>query len=179
MTWSVEQLDALPEERAAEALRACCGASNWVAGMLGRRPFHARQALLEAADDVWAELESNDWLEAFTHHPRIGEQHAALATVAREARTWSAAEQSGAAAAAEDVATALAEGNRAYEARFGFIFLICATGLSADTMLATLQRRLRNDAESELRVAAEEQRKITRLRLEKLLTPTMADARSP
>jgi len=178
MTWSVEQFDALPEERAAEALRACCGAAKWVSGMLGRRPFRTRQAALEAADDAWGELEPGDWLEAFTHHPRIGERRAANPSVAPESRVWSAAEQSGASAAAADVATALAEGNRAYETRFGFIFIICATGLTADSMLATLQRRLRNDGESELRVAAEEHRKITRLRLEKLLTPTMADARS-
>ena len=173
MTLTITELDALPPIHAAEQLRACCGASAWVAAMLVLRPFRTREALLRAADDVWSRLTAADWHEAFSHHHRIGERWAAVA-VAPTAHSWSATEQAGADAATQHVTRALAEGNRAYEARFGFIFIVCASGLRADDMLAALQRRLGNDRESELRVAAEEQRKITRLRLEKLVVPTPA-----
>jgi OHCU decarboxylase len=120
------------------------------------------------ADRIWRSLGSADWLEAFQAHPRIGEKKAAAAQ-SEEARKWSAQEQSGIRDAAADTMAALAEGNRDYEQRFGFIFIVCATGKSSEEMLAILQRRLQNDAETEIAVAAEEQRKITRLRLEKLL----------
>jgi OHCU decarboxylase len=119
-----------------------------------------------AADAVWAGLTPQDWLEAFTAHPRIGERRPT-----GDPRRWSAGEQAGAAGADAVVLDALAEGNRAYEQRFGRVFLICATGRSAAEMLADLRQRLGHDPETELRVAAEEQRKITRLRLDKLVRP--------
>lgn len=168
MMLSVAELDALADARAAEALRACCGAPNWVSAMLARRPFRTRDALLEAADDAWSRLGPSDWLAAFAHHPRLGERQAA-ARVTETATSWSAAEQAGTRTATSQLAAALAAANRAYEERFGFIFIVCATGLSAADMLAALERRLENDPDSELRVAAAEQRKITRLRLEKLV----------
>jgi 5-hydroxyisourate hydrolase / 2-oxo-4-hydroxy-4-carboxy-5-ureidoimidazoline decarboxylase len=117
-------------------------------------------AMIAAADTIWAGLDRADWLEAFAAHPKIGGD---------AAKGWSAAEQAGAASASRDVLARLAEANREYEARFGYIFIVCATGRSAEEMLQRLEGRLDNDPLIELRVAADEQRKITRLRLAKLL----------
>ncbi|HEU4594376.1 MAG TPA: 2-oxo-4-hydroxy-4-carboxy-5-ureidoimidazoline decarboxylase [Pyrinomonadaceae bacterium] len=156
-----------PEEVQAELLK-CCGSTRWAREMAGRRPFADERALLEAADRVWLGLSHEDWLEAFRSHPKIGERKAARETGA-EARRWSAEEQRGTSEAAPDVLAELAEANREYERKFGYIFIVCATGKSAAEMLSLLRQRLRNDPETELRVAAEEQRRITRLRLEKLL----------
>jgi OHCU decarboxylase len=168
MSVNVAQLNAMPAEQAAVLLASCCGASAWVTGMLRHRPFGDATTLLRAADEVWWSLGADDWHEAFAHHPRIGEREAAAAQDAR-ARGWSTAEQRGVAAATADVRTALAEGNRDYERRFGYIYLVSAAGKSADELLGILQARLSNDPDTELRVAAGEQAKITRLRLLKLL----------
>lgn len=167
----VADLNALPEERAAALLRACCGASRWVSGMLDRRPFDSPDSLLQSADDVWAAMGESDWREAFAHHPRLGERTAAAPQDAR-AEAWSGGEQSGLSDASELVRAALADANTAYEARFGFICIICATGKRAPELLQTTRARLANSVHDELRVAAEEQRKITRLRLLKLLDPS-------
>jgi 2-oxo-4-hydroxy-4-carboxy-5-ureidoimidazoline decarboxylase len=164
---TVAELDALPAREAAELLRSCCGATRWVSGMLARRPFATEPALLSAADEVWRSLGDADWREAFAHHPRIGESRSAAAQSQR-ARDWSSGEQSGMNAAADSVRTALAEANAAYDARFGYVCIICAAGRSAEEMLALTRSRLSNAPDAELRIAAEEQRKITRLRLEKL-----------
>jgi len=136
--------------------------------MAAARPFADLDELLTNADSIWRSLGSDDWLEAFRAHPRIGERKAAVAQ-SEEARQWSAQEQSGINDAAADMTAALAAGNRDYEQRFGFMFIVCATGKSSEEMLAILQRRLQNEPDTEIAVAAEEQRKITRLRLEKLL----------
>jgi len=132
------------------------------------RPFADLDGLLTNADSIWRSLSSEDWLEAFRAHPKIGERKAAVAQ-SEEARKWSAQEQSGTNDAAATTMAALAKGNRDYEQRFGFIFIVCATGKSSEEMLAILQTRLQNEADTEIAVAAEEQRKIMRLRLEKLL----------
>jgi OHCU decarboxylase len=136
--------------------------------MTSVRPFISREDLLTKADSVWRSLSEEDWLEAFRAHPKIGEQKAAAAQ-SEQARNWSKQEQSGTAAAAAATRAALAEGNHEYEKRFGFIFIVCATGKTSEGMLAILNARLQNDLKVELSVAAEEQRKITQLRLEKLL----------
>jgi len=162
-------LNALPGDEAAAALLGCCGSPRWAREMAMRRPFASRDDVLAAADAVWWALDTAEWDDAFAAHPRIGERKAAPAQDARAA-AWSAQEQSGAAAAGPDVAAAIAEGNRAYEARFGRIYIVCATGKSAEEMLGILRSRLANEPQTELRVAAGEQAKITRLRLEKLLT---------
>jgi 2-oxo-4-hydroxy-4-carboxy-5-ureidoimidazoline decarboxylase len=164
----VEQLNRLDDDQARAALAQCCGSRRWVDGMLARRPFATRDALLESADQVWWSLDAADWLEAFRSHPRIGERKAEAGQTDRE-RRWSSGEQSGMSSAAEAVRDAIAEGNRRYEARFGYIYIVCASGRTADEMLRLLTRRLDNPAEAELRVAAGEQARITRLRLEKLL----------
>ena len=167
---ALSRLNAASDQDAREALARCCGASRWVAAMAARRPFRDEAALYAAADEVWAGLSPADWREAFAHHPRIGDKEALRARFA-STRQWAAGEQAGADAAPDDVLEALARGNREYEARFGHIFVVCATGKSAPEMLSLLRERLANEPEHETRVAAGEQAKITRLRLEKLLQP--------
>ena len=164
---SVAALDGLPPHEAALLLQSCCGSSAWVDGMTSRRPFHTLAVLLREADELWWSLSPDDWREAFDHHPRIGERSAA-AVQSGQARSWSASEQRGVAAAPADVREALADGNREYERKFGRIYLVSATGKSADELLTLLRARIQNDPETELRVAAAEQAKITRLRLVKM-----------
>ncbi len=161
-------LNSLPDAEARAELLKCCGSSRWAEGVAARRPFRSVEELEEEADRVWRELSAGDWLEAFRAHPRIGERKAAAGASA-ESRVWSEREQAGASGAGEQTRAALAKGNRAYEGRFGFIFIVCATGRTAEEMLGLLRARLAHDRETELRVAAEEQRRITRLRLRKLL----------
>jgi OHCU decarboxylase len=164
----LEQLNRVSQEQAGAELLKCCGSQRWASAMSAARPFVDVDELLTKADSTWRSLGSKDWFEAFRAHPKIGEKKAAAAQ-SEEARIWSAQEQSGISDAAAETMAALAAGNRAYEQRFGFIFIVCATGKSSEEMLAILQARLQNDAETEIAVAAEEQRKIMRLRLEKLL----------
>ena len=132
-------------------------------------PYASRDAVLATADTVWSRLGPGDWREAFSHHPRIGER-ARAASQGTQAETWSADEQRDVSAADASVRAQLDEVNRAYEARFGFIYIVCASGRSAEELLAFAYERMQNDLDTELRVAAEEQRRITRLRLEKLLS---------
>ncbi|MBI4546248.1 MAG: 2-oxo-4-hydroxy-4-carboxy-5-ureidoimidazoline decarboxylase [Gemmatimonadetes bacterium] len=165
---TLENLNRLPREDAASALLQCCGARAWARRMAELRPFPHTAALLEAADRVWWGLGREDWLEAFRAHPRIGERKPETAQ-AEQARRWSAQEQVGTREASADARVALAQLNQTYEQRFGYIYIICATGKTAEEMLRLLRQRLDNDPAQELRVAAEEQRKIARLRLEKLL----------
>ena len=138
--------------------------------MLARRPFASRDALLEASDAVCAKLSNDQWLAAFAHHPRIGEQRAAAA-VSETAQRWSEGEQRGATGGEDALHDRLREAQRQYEMRFGYIFIICASGRSAPQIMGELEARLHNDHHTELRTAAEEQRRITRLRLEKLVGP--------
>ena len=168
MTLTLARLNALPAAEAAEHLRACCGSSRWVEAMLVRRPFARVDQLLAAADDAWQATRPKDWDEAFAHHPRIGERQAA-APVSATAGAWSAGEQAAAVGAGPAVRAALVEANRAYERRFGRIYLVCAAGRSAEELLADIAARMKNDPERERAVAVEEQRKITRLRLETLI----------
>ncbi len=170
LTLGVKRLDTFPPGMAAAALKACCGSTAWVEGMLARRPFKTPAAVLAAADAVWSTAGDDDVLEAFRAHPRIGEQKAAP-TQSAQAAGWSRQEQSGVSTASDETRAALAEVNRAYEARFGFVYIVCATGRSADEMLQFARSRMGNERDAELRVAAGEQAKITRIRLEKLLEP--------
>ena len=176
---SLATLNALDRQALAAALHPCCGARRWVDAMLAARPFATATDLFAAADRAWQALEPADWREAFAHHPRIGAvptgpaaqgaPSAAMPAKMTPPDAWSRQEQRGVESATAGVREALARGNVAYEQRFGWIFLICATGKSAAEMLAALQQRLSNDPETELRVAASEHARITRLRLEKLL----------
>jgi 2-oxo-4-hydroxy-4-carboxy-5-ureidoimidazoline decarboxylase len=168
VTPGLDRLNALPLKDAAAQLRACCGSSRWVEAMLARRPFESADDLLAAADVAWRATGPKDWDEAFAHHPRIGERHA-TAPVSATAQAWSAGEQATAAAAGTAAGAALAEANEAYERRFGRIYIVCAAGRSAGEMLADIASRMNNDPDRERAVAVEEQRKITRLRLESLI----------
>lgn len=158
----------IPSEEAAQEILACCGSVSWAQRVAGRRPLEDEGDLMNASDEIWKGLSAHDWMEAFAKHPRIGERKAPSAAGERSA-AWSAQEQEGVASAEQEVHIALAEGNRKYEQRFGRVFIVCATGKSAAEMLEILQRRLRNDDTIELREAAEEQRKITNIRLKKWL----------
>jgi len=165
---TLAELNGFPRYRAEGEFVKCCGSMAWVRTMTGRRPYINRERMLRAASEVWWRLDSTDWMEAFKAHPQIGQQKAASPTP-DQSQKWSAQEQSGVSRAGVGVAMALEEANQEYLAKFGYIFIICATGKSADEMLANLQSRLVNSAEVEIRLAAEEQDKITRLRLEKLV----------
>lgn len=168
MSATVAQLDVLPPDRASRLLGDCCGSTRWIAAMVARRPFGSMERVLATADEIWRTLGPDDWREAFSHHPRIGDRGSDRPQSERGA-SWAAGEQAGVGDAADDVRQALADANREYERRFGYIYIVCATGRTADELLATVTERLRNDPDTELSVAAEEQRRITRLRLEKLL----------
>ncbi|MEN9785794.1 MAG: putative Allantoicase [Pseudomonadota bacterium] len=161
-------LNGLSPEAASEALSRCCGARRWVRQMVAARPFASRAHLFGEADRLWWRLGDGDWREAFTHHPRIGADVAALRQKFAATADWSSGEQAGVAGAGQDTVQALADGNVAYEAHFGYIFIVCATGLSATEMLGRLQARMGNEPAFELRIAAGEQARITKLRLEKL-----------
>jgi len=165
---SLGKFNRLPRQRMIRALLDCCGSKKWAQQMAALRPFAGEEQLLSAADKTWGALSREDWLEAFQHHPPIGETKARARQSANASR-WSVKEQSSVKKAAPEVLEALAEQNRAYAEKFGHVFLICATGKSKEEILNALRRRLPNDPDTELRVAAEEQRKITRLRLERLL----------
>jgi allantoicase len=171
--WGLRWLNALPAEQASSELLACCGSKAWAARMAAARPFPDPAALAATADRMWDALGPEDWLEAFAAHPRIGERPAGGVDPGSPAPgpSWSSAEQAGVGEADASVLAALAEGNLAYERRFGHVFLIFASGRNASELLAALHERLDNDPEAELHVAAAEQRKITRLRLQKLLRP--------
>jgi OHCU decarboxylase len=169
MQENLARLNALDAAGAERELLKCCGSTAWARKLAAQRPFGALRELLTAADEIWWSLGAHDWLEAFAAHPKIGGRKAAREQDA-QAVGWSAQEQSGARDAAQATLDELAAANRAYEEKFGHIFIVCATGKTAAEMLALLRTRLPNDADTELRNAAEEQRKITHLRLEKLLT---------
>lgn len=164
------RLNALTAADARAELLSCCASSRWADAMIAGWPFASDAELFSAAERSWWALDRADWLEAFAAHPRIGEA-AAAAPGHAATREWSRQEQARAATAPPEVRTALAAGNAEYERRFGHVFLICATGRPADEILVELRRRLDNDPDAEIREAAAEQAKITRLRLARLAAP--------
>ena len=168
MTGNLAWLNTLPAGEAVKELLQCCGSKRWADEMASRRPFPSVEAVMGTAGDIWWSLSPDDWLEAFRSHPKIGERKAAGA-VSAQSREWSGQEQAGVSEASKETADSLAALNREYEQKFGFIFIICATGKSSEEMLAALRERLNNDPRAELRIAAGEQSKITELRLRKLI----------
>lgn len=167
MNPNLATLNAMPEELAEAAFRACCGSAIWARRMADARPFDSLEVVQAEAERIWRDLAREDWVQAFAAHPKIGEKKAEGAS--EQSRAWSEKEQSAAGGAAAETMAALARGNAEYEQRFGHIYIVCATGKSAEEMLALLRQRLQNDAEAELKIAAGEQAKITHLRLEKFL----------
>jgi OHCU decarboxylase len=158
-------LNALPPAEAVQALRTCCAAETWAERMAARRPFPDASGLLAAAEEVWWDLDSADWMEAFAAHPRLGER----ADGDDRSSRWSRGEQAGVDDADADTRRRLDECNRAYEDRFGYRFIAFATGETADDLLQACRDRLGNDEVRELTVAATEQARITNLRLRRLV----------
>lgn len=170
----VADLDAAPPAEALERLKVFCGAERWAHAMVRRRPFGDLTRLLEAAEEEWSRLTPADWLESFDHHPRLGGTDL-QARRFDSTRSLSEREQAVVLGAAATTQQALAEAQRKYEERFGFIFLIRARGRSAVDIRSELDRRMANDLETELEVAARELRAIARLRLERLYGDTERD----
>ena len=166
----LDWLNALPADVAAKELLQCCGSKRWTREMIQRRPYQNLETLLASAKEIWWSLGTDDWLEAFRSHPKIGEKKAA-APVSEQSRHWSGQEQAGVNNASQQTVEALGSLNRAYEQKFGFIFIICATGKTPEEMLTALRDRLENNAATELPIAGAEQGKITELRLKKLISP--------
>lgn len=165
---SLDKLNNLDEELAFESFHRCCGSKTWAERMTSLRPFSTLDELLQKADQVWFSLSKNDFLEAFSHHPPIGKK--SLEEKFKSTANWSSQEQSGVAKATAVTIEALSQGNKEYLDKFGFVFLICATGKSAEEMLKSLQTRLKNDLETEIKNACIESAEITKIRLKKLLS---------
>jgi 2-oxo-4-hydroxy-4-carboxy-5-ureidoimidazoline decarboxylase len=157
----------LDSEDAAKALLHCCSARRWAEGISALRPFADAETLFNEADRVWSRMEEPDWMEAFRSHPRIGGRKATYASP--QSSAWSSQEQASASHAQGVILDQLADGNARYEESFGFTYIVCATGKSAEEMLRTLYRRLDNDKETEIKEAAEQQRQIMQIRLRKWL----------
>ena len=163
---ALARLNALPAASAASVLREVCGAPGWAESVVASRPFVDRAALEVAAETAWDDLDPDAWVEGFESHPRIGEQRRVSGG---DASAWSRAEQEGMGSADDVVRASLAEAQRAYERRFGWTYVVCATGRTAEEMRADALARLGNEPDVEIAVAAGEERRIGRLRLEKLL----------
>lgn len=164
----IRYVRAMPAPELEAALRSCCGSSGWVAAMAKERPFDSLEHLKTRAGELWKKLSAPDFDEAFKAHPRIGEKKAD-AHQSKTAHGWSTNEQSKVGAASEAVLAELRDVNKNYEEKFGRIYIVCATGKSAEEMLAIAKERMQNAPDVELARAADEQRKITELRLEKLV----------
>ncbi len=170
MSLTLTQFNELSLAEAQATLLTCCTSSQWAQQLASARPFKNVEALLNSSDAIWQQVQNNesDLLEAFDGHPQIGNV-ATLKQKYRNTQDSAAHEQSGANEADDAVLEALAKGNQDYLDKFGFIFIVFATGKSAQQMLDLLQARLPNDRDTELANAATEQNKITRLRIQKLL----------
>ena len=153
-------LNALDPKAAEEILFRCCSSKKWARSMALKRPFSSVEEMLSQSDLVWFALDKEDWLEAFSHHPPIG---------GKSSQKWSNQEQAGVQTASEDVLKKLHKGNIDYQNKFGYVFLVCATGKSAQEMQSALEKRINNNKELELKNAAKEQAQITKIRLKKLL----------
>jgi 2-oxo-4-hydroxy-4-carboxy-5-ureidoimidazoline decarboxylase len=159
----------LSEEEAVAEILSCCGSRAWARKLTSLRPFTEEESLFRASEACWQSLTEEDWLEAFRSHPRIGEQHAQSETTATSA-AWSRSEQGQMKDADADIVSQMRQGHRAYEERFGRIFIVCATGKQPAEMLAILEKRLKNAPDVELVESAAQQQQITQLRLRKWLT---------
>lgn len=166
---TISDLNNLEKAQLVQELGKCCGSRSWINKMTEVFPVMDYDELADRADEKWAECKEEDWLEAFTHHPKIGDINSLKEKFASTAQ-WASGEQSGMQNADDNILHALADANEAYEKKFGFIFIVCATGKSASQMLELLEMRMKNERDYELRVAAAEQAKITKLRLEKLIS---------
>jgi 2-oxo-4-hydroxy-4-carboxy-5-ureidoimidazoline decarboxylase len=165
---NVTPINSMPLDELRDAFFRCSGSNVWTESMLGAKPFQDHSTLFANSNSSWQTLTKSDWFEAFKIHPRIGDIESLRKKFASTA-AWASNEQAGASHAPEKVLKELHEGNDDYEKRFGYIFIVCATGKSAAEMLKILKERLHNDPDTEFAIACEEQKKITDLRLDKLL----------
>jgi len=166
MSDALQQWNSAEKATALASAITCCGSTRWAGLLVQGRPFSTPAAVYSAADSTWAQMQEEDWLEAFACHPRIGER--ARQPDSQHGR-WSTQEQKSSATAAEDTLAAIAQGNLEYEKKNGFTYIVCATGKSAEQMLAILLKRLQSDRRTELKEAAEQQRQILQIRLRKWL----------
>ena len=166
---TLEGLNGLSSEVAVTELSKCCGAHNWVDRMISLRPFQDKNKLFNSAEEIWFDSEESDWLEAFMHHPKIGNVES-LSRKFANTKEWAGNEQKSVDSASQEIIEKLAELNARYEEKFGFIFIVCATGKSAEEMLEILESRIENGYQEELKIAMGEQHLITTLRLKKLIT---------
>ncbi|MFM8270050.1 MAG: 2-oxo-4-hydroxy-4-carboxy-5-ureidoimidazoline decarboxylase [Pseudomonadota bacterium] len=166
--FSLNEFNLASEKEAKEALQFCCGSSVWANQMTASRPLASLKELKEKSSLIWNSLSEADWKEAFSHHPTIGDLESLKKKFA-STKAWAQQEQKGSVEASPSVLQALATLNKTYENRFGFIFIVCATGKTAQEMLELLETRMKNSPHVELRNAAKEQEKITHLRLEKMI----------
>lgn len=162
------KLNELSINDAKNVLRQCCGAQRWINEMIKAGPFNSKEEAIQKSEKIWKSLNEEDWLDAFLHHPKIGDV-SSLNEKYSHSKMLAEKEQSGAENAPSEVLYELAKYNEDYEKKFGFIFIVCATGKSAGEMLTIIKDRINNDPETEIKIAMEEQNKITKLRLEKLI----------
>lgn len=165
---TLHELNTLPQHQLKDELAKCCGSAAWIDRMLPFFPAEDLVEILEDAEEQWFLCSEADWKQAFAQHPRIGDI-ASLQKKFASTAEWAMDEQGGVTTAAQQTLEALAEANKKYEAKFGYIFIVCATGKSANEILTLLETRLQNSPEVEIEIAADEQNKITKLRIEKLL----------
>ena len=165
---TIHEFNLQKEEELQKSLEKCCGSKTWIFQMISHLPFNNKEEILMESDRIWNNCTEDDCLEAFQHHPKIGDINS-LKEKYNQTKSWAKGEQSGVQEASENILQALSEGNKQYEVKFGFIFIVCATGKSAVEMLALLEQRLHNNYEKEIKIAMQEQGKITKIRLQKLI----------
>jgi 2-oxo-4-hydroxy-4-carboxy-5-ureidoimidazoline decarboxylase len=166
---TIAKLNSLKPQAAADELFKCCGSTNWAKKLSEQRPFKNFHDLVATSDEVWQKSSKADGLEAFTHHPKIGDIKN-LEKKFAATKEWAGGEQAAVNVANQVVLQALEKGNEDYEKKFGFIFIVCASGKSAEEMLALLNERMGNDKDTEIKIAMAEQNKITKIRLKKLVS---------
>ena len=166
---NIEEFNQLKKRKAREELFKCCGSTTWANRMIDLLPFRSVNDLKSKSDRIWWECNEEDWKEAFSQHPKIGERKIEEKKFTAT-KSWAEDEQSGVKLAEEKVITKLAEANLKYEKKFGYIFIVCATGKTADEMLDIVNERSNNNPMEEIKIAASEQNKITHLRIDKLIS---------
>ncbi|MBK8552640.1 MAG: 2-oxo-4-hydroxy-4-carboxy-5-ureidoimidazoline decarboxylase [Ignavibacteria bacterium] len=165
---SLDKFNDIKTEDRKDLFSKCCGSEKWIGKMVSAGQFSTREEMTERSQRIWYSLDECDWLEAFRHHPKIGDMES-LKRKFSATQDLAENEQSSVKEASAEILFELAKYNEDYEKKFGYIFIVCATGKSAEEMLSLIKERIKNDPETEIRIAMEEQNKITKLRLEKLL----------
>lgn len=164
----LQKLNEIKTEDRKVLFSKCCGSEKWIEQMVSAGPFTSKEEMTEHSQTIWYSLDDKDWLEAFKHHPKIGDMES-LKRKFSATQDLAENEQSSVKEASREVLIELSKYNEHYEKKFGYIFIVCATGKSAEEMLSIIKERINNDPKIEIRIAMEEQNKITKLRLEKLL----------